>query len=245
MSRTLVERLDISGTHNFRAVAPGGIRPGRLYRSDAIARLGASGRSQLADLGIRRILDLRTEEEVTQQPDDVDAETVEVIANPLYAGSMASMLQPGFGITDLYRLLIEDTGSAIADALHHITDADGAVLVHCTAGKDRTGIVVALALAVAGVEREVIVADYASTEDFLAGEWAEAMIARVRAHHGVEPSEELLEILVASPAPAIEHVFALIDDAHGGLDAYLDRIGFAADARARLATALREIDAAE
>ncbi|GAA1466802.1 tyrosine-protein phosphatase [Microbacterium thalassium] len=244
MSRTLVERLDISGTHNFRAVAPDGIRPGRLYRSDAIARLGDSGRTQLADLGIRRILDLRTEEEVAQQPDDVDAEIVEVIASPLYAGSLASMLQPGFGITDLYRLLIEDTGPAIADALHRITDADGAVLVHCTAGKDRTGIVVALALAVAGVERDVIVADYASTEDFLAGEWAEAMIARVRAY-GVEPSAELTEILVASPAPAIEHVFALIEDTHGGLEVYLDRIGFAADARARLASVLREIDAAE
>ncbi|WES63532.1 tyrosine-protein phosphatase [Microbacter sp. GSS18] len=240
----LVERLDISGTYNFRQVAPAGIRPGRLYRSDAIARLGDSGRAQLAGLGIRRILDLRTEEEVTQHPDDVDAEVVEVIANPLFAGSLSSMLQPGFGLRDLYRLLIEDTGLAIAEALHRIVDADGAVLVHCTAGKDRTGIVVALALAVAGVDRDVIVADYASTEGFLAGEWAEAMIARVRGY-GVEPSVELTEILVGSPAPAIEHVFTLIDDTHGGLEVYLDGIGFGADARTALADVLREVDTAE
>lgn len=240
----IIERLDISGTHNFRHVAPAGIRPGRLYRSDAIARLGDAGRSQLAGLGIRRILDLRTEEEVTQQPDDVDTEVVEVIANPLFAGSLASMMQPGFGLRELYRLLIEDTGPAIAEALHRIADADGAVLVHCTAGKDRTGIVVALALAVAGIDREVIVADYASTEGFLAGEWAEAMIARVRGH-GIEPSVELTEILVASPAAAIEHVFALIDDTHGGLEVYLDGIGFGADARSALTAVLRDLDAAE
>ncbi|MFP3381581.1 tyrosine-protein phosphatase, partial [Bacillus sp. SIMBA_069] len=73
-------------------------------------------------------------------------------------------------------------GTQLATAVRLIADSgEDPVLVHCTAGKDRTGLVVALALLAAGVDREDVVADYAQTADNLAGPWADAMLERMRA----------------------------------------------------------------
>src|SRR6185503_11448128 len=71
---------------------------------------------------------------------------------------------------------LRDRGDAVVAALRVMARTDGASLVHCAAGKDRTGVVVALALEVAGVTREAIVADYAQT-----GERLEAVLGRLRA----------------------------------------------------------------
>ena len=54
-------RLDVAGTHNFREVAPGTLRPATLYRSDALHRLTRAGRHHLRQLGIRRVIDLRSD----------------------------------------------------------------------------------------------------------------------------------------------------------------------------------------
>ncbi|MWB97155.1 tyrosine-protein phosphatase [Agromyces seonyuensis] len=233
-----VTRIDVPGTHNFREVAPEGVRPGRLFRSDAIGQLGEAGRAAVADLGIRRVIDLRTPEESALTPDDLEGTGIEVVANPLFSGSIGSMLGGPISLGDLYLMMVGQSGAAIAAALGEIADADGGVLVHCTAGKDRTGVVVALALAVAGVDRETILTDYEATAGFLAGEWAERMLAGVRAH-GVEPTPDLVELITGSPRAALESVFASIDE-HGGLGAYLDQSGFDADARARLRAALQD-----
>lgn len=233
------DRLPVPGTYNFREVAPAGIRRGRLFRSDAIDRLGESGRSELAAQGIRLVVDLRTDDEAARQPDDLDGCGIDLVRAPLFTGSVASMIPQDLDLAATYRLMVDGAAPAIAAALGAIAEASGGVLVHCTAGKDRTGVVVALALAVAGVDREAIVADYGRSEELLAGEWSEAMLARVAAH-GVEPTPQLVELMTRSPEGAIRGVFATIDAEHGGLEAYLDAAGFDEAARERLRTALQE-----
>jgi protein-tyrosine phosphatase len=75
-----------------------------------------------------------------------------------------------------YLAYLQDRPDSVVEALRAIADSDGAVIVHCAAGKDRTGVVVALALSVLGVPRDRIVADYAATADRLP-----ELLARLRA----------------------------------------------------------------
>ncbi len=71
---------------------------------------------------------------------------------------------------------LRDRPDSIVDALRDVAGADGAAIVHCAAGKDRTGVVCALALEVAGVPREAIVADYVATDERI-----HAIVARLAA----------------------------------------------------------------
>lgn len=97
---------------------------------------------------------------------------------------------------------------------------ESAVLVHCTAGKDRTGIVVALALSAVGVDRSLVVADYARSQDYLDGVWLKGMLALI-ARHGVDETPELRMLLGGSPPEVLEGVLDLIDERHGSVRQYL------------------------
>jgi protein-tyrosine phosphatase len=109
----------------------------------------------------------------------------------------------------------------VAMALREIADTgDAGVVVHCTAGKDRTGIVVALALLAVGVDRQTVVADYAQTEGNLQGAWLEKMLELVKSH-GVEVTPDIRVIMGGSPPQALEGVLDLIDRERGGLHQYL------------------------
>ncbi|WP_349428612.1 tyrosine-protein phosphatase [Microbacterium sp. LWS13-1.2] len=100
-----------------------------------------------------------------------------------------------------------------------------AVLVHCTAGKDRTGVAVALLLDAVGVDREAIVADYAISERNLAGPWAERMLAGIE-QMGAPLTPEIRELVTGTPPAAIEQALAWLDE-RGGSAAYLQSGGLA------------------
>jgi len=93
------------------------------------------------------------------------------------------------------------------------------VLVHCTAGKDRTGVAVALILDAVGVDRDAVVADYAVSERNLAGPWADRMLAGIE-QMGAPLTPELRELVTGTPPAAIERALAWLDE-HGGAAAYL------------------------
>lgn len=114
----------------------------------------------------------------------------------------------------------------------------GAVLLHCTAGKDRTGVAVALLLAAVGVEREAIVADYTRSESELAGPWADRMREGMR-RAGVPPLPEIEQLMVSTPASAIEAVLAEVD-ARGGAAAYLRSGGLSEEELSLLRRRLRD-----
>ena len=112
---------------------------------------------------------------------------------------------------------------------------DGATVVHCAAGKDRTGVVVALALAVAGVPHEEIVADYAMTADVI-----EALVARLAASPTY--AEDMVRRDVASHTPRAEtmdRVLTLLDERFGGAAGWLAAHGFGPDEQAALRARLR------
>ncbi|KRC50693.1 hypothetical protein ASE16_06735 [Leifsonia sp. Root227] len=228
---SIEQRIPVNGTYNFRDVggyrADGGtIRSGKLFRSDGLHSLGEPGKNELRELGVRIIIDLRDDFEKRALPDDLDGLDVEVLALPVFEGSGASQSTIGATLADLYAKIVLQHRDVVITALREIADTgDEGVVVHCTAGKDRTGIVIALALLAVGVDRQTVVDDYARTQANLAGPWLEGMLKLVQSH-GVEVTPDLRVIMGGSPPEALESALDLIDRERGGVHAYLRDGGF-------------------
>jgi protein-tyrosine phosphatase len=237
--------IPVAGTYNFRDVggypADGGtVRSGKLFRSDGLHSIGEDGKAKLRELGVKFIVDLRDDFEIEAAPDDLDGLDVEVLHLPVFEGSGASQATIGATIADLYAKIVLQHTDVVAKALREIADTrDEGVVVHCTAGKDRTGIVVALALLAVGVDRQTVVADYAQTEGNLQGAWLEKMLELVKSH-GVEVTPDIRVIMGGSPPEALEGVLDLIDRERGGLHQYLLDAGLDELELAKLRSALVE-----
>ncbi len=236
--------LVIEGTYNFRstagyavtgtAVAAGSVREGSLFRSDALHRLSDAGKQQFAAHGIARVIDLRDDEELRHSPSALAADAVETVHHPVFGGAGLPDTLGTVSIAEVYRYIVEARAERVAGAVRLIADAPaGGVLVHCTAGKDRTGLVVASALAAVGVPREQVVADYAASAENLAGEWAERMLASAAERFG-DLDETLRELMTGSPAAAMDQTLDLIDSRYGGVERMLLDNGLDDDALARL-----------
>ena len=235
--------LVVEGTYNFRsaagyavagsAVAAGSVREGSLFRSDALHRLSAAGQRQFAAHGIVRVIDLRDAEELRHAPSALPA-AVETAHHPIFGTGGLPELGGPVTIEEVYRSIVETRADRLAGAVRLIADAPaGGVLVHCTAGKDRTGLVVASALTAVGVPREQVVADYAASAVNLAGEWAERMLAAAAERFG--PLDEAVrELMIGSPAAAMERTLDLVDDRYGGVERMLLAHGLDDDALIRL-----------
>jgi protein-tyrosine phosphatase len=112
----------------------------------------------------------------------------------------------------------------------------GASIVHCAAGKDRTGVVVALALAVAGVPHEEIVADYAMTADVI-----DALVAKLAASPTYAADMDHRDVSGHTPrADTMDRVLTLLDERFGGPPGWLEAHGFGSDEQAALRARLRE-----
>jgi protein tyrosine/serine phosphatase len=133
-----------------------------------------------------------------------------------------------------------DRAEAVVGALRALAaGGPGASVVHCAAGKDRTGVVVALALAVAGVPHEEIVADYAMTAEII-----EALVAKLKASPTYAEDMERRDVSSHTPrAGTMDRVLALLDERHGGPVGWLEAHGFGEDERAALRARLRDEEA--
>ena len=182
--------IDLEGAANARDLGGlptddgGKTVTGRLLRSDNLQELTPADITKLTgELGLTTVVDLRSTAELHSEgpaPLD-DVSSVEHRHHPvlpeegLATDAVADVLltrserdrsrYPGNALTGHYLGYLEDRPDQVVDALRSVARADGAALVHCAAGKDRTGVVVALALRVAGVRPDAITADYAATGD--------------------------------------------------------------------------------
>ncbi|HVU77720.1 MAG TPA: tyrosine-protein phosphatase [Gaiellaceae bacterium] len=191
----------------------GETRFGELVRADSIPQLTDEGWRAFADHGVRRVVDLRwPEERADDPPRDVDVEVVHVALlgayDPDVDGNMRQYIEAddivGFRV-DGYTRWLADHRAEFAQALTAIADADGPVVFHCRGGKDRTGLVAALLLRLAGVSIAEVAADYALSEaNFLAGgETGGAYF------------------VLATPEQGMARTLEWLDDRYGGVEAYL------------------------
>ena len=237
-------RIPVPGTFNFRdvggyATPDGFVRSGKLFRSDGLSKLGSAGKAEMTRLGVRTVIDLRDDFEAEIMPDDLAGLDVEAVRLPVFEGSGASQGVAGVSLEALYEKILGQHADVVVTALREIASTENGVLVHCTAGKDRTGVVVALALLVAGVDRSVVLADYARSQTNLDGEWLDGMLT-LMASHGVEATPELRVLMGGSPPEALDGALRFIEDAHGSVTQYLLDSGMSLNDLAALRSVLVE-----
>jgi protein-tyrosine phosphatase len=183
--------IDLEGCLNFRDL--GGyptddgrtVRWQRLYRSDALHHLSAADVARVRDeLGIGTVIDLRSTAELRGEGrGPLAAEPIGFHHLPLFDGEQSRPESwPALAtLADRYFLLAELAKAPIARLIALLSGADGPAVYHCAAGKDRTGVVSAVLLGLLGVPDEVIVADYAATQENL-----DAIIERLMAAKGYQ-----------------------------------------------------------
>jgi len=225
--------LDWQGCRNVRDVgglptADGGsVREGVLIRADSLQFLSADGVEAVRRAGVGRILDLRADGEVAEWPTPFTGDPLAV------RQALQDPADPDHGqatIVAACTWMLDRHPELFADALQAIADApDGAVVVHCLGGKDRTGMVVALALSIAGVPENEIVADYFLTQERLAG-WLAEQLAD-------EPDTSLHPEMIEFRDTRAESMTAILrhlDDTYGGPEAYLRHGGLTTEDLDRL-----------
>jgi protein-tyrosine phosphatase len=229
-------RIELAGVLNFRdvggyPVAGGGsVRWRTLFRSDSLHRLDSAGVAAVTGLGVRTVIDLRTQLEVDNEPSPVSGRVTHV---PLLTGDFQGV---PLELAGLYRYFVDECGRQIAAAIAEVCGEDALpALVHCSAGKDRTGVVIALILAVLGVPDEVIAADYARSGSYLDPDRTPA-IGQLSASTGL--GEELTRALLSSPPELILQVLYRVRAVAGSVDGYLREHGLTGSSLARLRAAL-------
>lgn len=214
-------RIVLPGLFNLRDLGGypthGGALPWRtLFRSDALHQLDADGIATLASLSLRTVIDLRThiEAEIAPSPlDDIGARSAHI---SILGGDLPSL---PLELDAIYRHVVDECGGAIAHAVKLLCDERAfPALVHCSAGKDRTGIVVAMVLAVLGVPDDLIAADYSLSASYLDLEHT-AAIGQLQAGTGL--GERLTSGLLGSPPDLIRGVLARARTIGGSVDGYL------------------------
>jgi protein-tyrosine phosphatase len=221
----------VSGVMNFRDVgglpaAGGRTRTGVLYRSGNLAAVDDPGFEALRALDLRRIIDLRDDQEVEFSPSRVEGLDIVTQRVPLFLGSVASFFENDVSLGELYSSLIDDSSDRVVEVVRGVVH-DQPVLVHCTVGKDRTGVTVALTLAAAGVDLDAVVDDYARTETLLPPERNAQVTARLRALH--PESRHLDELATRSPAPVMRELLARLERDYGSPADYLRANGLGDD----------------
>jgi protein-tyrosine phosphatase len=220
---TLAEgrKIDMPGLFNLRDLggyptAAGELPWRRLFRSDGLHQLDPAGVAALGELGLRTIVDLRTHVEVEMAPSPLDRLTARHVHVSILGGDLEGL---PLELDAIYSFVVGQCGHAIADAIRPLcTGAGFPALLHCSAGKDRTGIVVAMILAVAGVPDEYIAADYALSAGYLDPDRT-AAIGQLQVSTGL--GDKLTNDLILSPPRLILDVLDSARTSHGSVDGYL------------------------
>ena len=183
--------IDLEGCLNFRDLGgyPTGdghaVRWRHVYRSDALHHLTAPDVARVRDeLRVAAVIDLRSTAELRGEGrGPLAGEPIDFHHLPLFDGQQSRPESwPAIAtLADRYFLLTEIAQAPIARLVTVLAEADGPVVYHCAAGKDRTGVVSAVLLGLLGVRDEVIVADYAATRENL-----DAIIDRLMAAKGYQ-----------------------------------------------------------
>jgi len=207
---------------------------GAVLRADNLCRLTPTGQADLVAYGVRTIIDLRTSDELTAAPHpfaslSAHADAPTYLHMPLY-GDDNELSEAEIDLVDsmpsMYRLILERSQRRVGAVVRAVAEArDGGVLVHCWLGKDRTGIVIALLLALARVDDETIVHDYALSDVHL-----QLAYERIMASIPADTAErQRVAMQLTSHPETMAGTLEFLSAAYGGAEGYLRDAGVEAD----------------
>ena len=235
--------IDLEGAVNVRDLGGLPTEDGRetvsarLLRGDNLQELSPSDITTLVGIGVITVVDLRSRaEQVSEGPAPLGqvpgvrhahhpvlaevGSATDVVADALLARDRDRY--PSDPTCGHYLGYLEDRPAQVVGALRSVAQGEGAALVHCAAGKDRTGVVTALALRAAGVRPEAVIADYAAT-----GERTQAILDRLR--RSPTYADDINSKPAGSHRPRPETMAAFleqVDARYGGVTQWLARHGF-------------------
>jgi len=244
MTTTYTRHLPIEGTHNFRDAGGYATRDGRsvrwrtLFRSDSHHELTDAGKQAIYDLGIRTSIDLRAEHESLFMPSLLASDqSIAYWQLPLRAKGSDTRAPKADDLAELNRMFFDTGHDSFSTILHALAEGDPfPIVINCAVGKDRTGLMVALLLELAGVHRDDVVADYALTAKH-AGKRIE-QIAAVALKDGRDAAQ-FARLMECRPETMAESL-AYLDDQHGGAEQYVSKIGLSPATIAAVRGALLE-----
>ena len=235
--------LRLDGTYNVRDIGGYRTHDGRitrwqtLFRADSLHRLPPAAQTMLLDYGLRLVLDLRRSDELQAAPNVfTTSSSVQYLHLSLLTDTLPVVNGDPRPLVDTYRTILDERQAQVYQVLSTLaTPGNLPAVLHCTAGKDRTGVIIALVLGLVGVPAATIVADYALTATCLGEPFMEETRQRalLRGY-----TWEQYKPLVGCPPEYMETTLQYLETQYGGIDAYVRRIGLSEAQFAYLRTAL-------
>jgi protein tyrosine/serine phosphatase len=240
--------LNVRDLGGHRTEDGGETRFGSVVRADSVRQLSDEGWAALVDYGVKTVVDLRANEELEADPPaELPVDVVHVpfmetdrwdwaqIEEELEAAVKAAPDVPS-ATRDVYLIFLERFAGNVADAIRAVASApEGGVVIHCAGGKDRTGLVTAFLLHLAGVDMEQIAADYALSEE------------RLRPRHErwfaeASSAEELarMQRMAQTPARSLIGVFEELERRYGSVEGFLRHAGLTDEELELVRSRLRE-----
>jgi len=238
--------VEVPGVHNFRGIGGDHAGPGLVFRSADPSKATRAGLEKMSqDLGIRVIFDLRSTPEIKRDgpewagvaPEDIDIfqpygikrEWVPVFAEKDYGPDQVALRYKEYtragsdGFVKAYHDILLNAPQAYGKILRHLAqDKPSPCLIHCTAGKDRTGVLVALLLMLAGAPSDEISNEYALTDLGLAPLRA-LFIERLLKNPALEGNAEGVSNMVSSKPENMRATQEMIERDFGGAQAYMTK----------------------
>lgn len=251
-------QVSLEGAVNLRDfggyVTAGGrtVQRGRLFRSGTLTHLSERARRDFEALDVRLICDLRRPDEVAEEPSPFPADAPRRLEIPIDPGSAVALRQrirdQGLGLRDridlmvaINRELARDHADDYAQMFQGLLELEeGAFLVHCAAGKDRTGFACALILHALGVPEQTVLDDYLLTNELLDFE-GYVLPRLVRWEPQGVPDRDTVMALAGVRPEYLRGAFEAIEAEFEGVEHYIERaVGLDAAARERLRSRLLE-----
>lgn len=228
--------LPMDGAHNTREL--GGyktldgrsIKWGMLFRSDKLSDISNTDQEYLQTLGIKKIVDFRSEDEKAEEPDIIPA-GISYVEMPISVdGAMRTKIEAVLRgetdkevqsfLVDANKEFVTSYTNVYEDFLRGLIDEDAPTLFHCTAGKDRAGFAAAITLIALGVSKEDVIEDYMKTNSFTKDR-IEKMLDQIELMSLYQTDVEILRPLLGVERIYIETAFKTAEETYGSLENFI------------------------
>lgn len=228
--------LPMDGSHNTREL--GGykttdgktIKWGKLFRSDKLSDISKTDQAYLQNLGIKKIVDFRSEQEKAEDPNIIPT-GISYVEMPISVdGAMRSKIEAVLKgetdrevqsfLIDANKEFVTNYADVYENFLRGLIDDDAPTLFHCTAGKDRAGFAAAITLIALGVSKEDVINDYMKTNAFTQ-ERIEEILGQIELMSLYQSDVEILRPLLGVEQIYIETAFRTAEKKYGSLENFI------------------------